>query len=260
MPEFENGRSVRERVRIPRVFAAGAVAGAAPAATERPGEARGRGGRVRFLIWGAGGHGRVVAELIQAAGGEVVGFMDAAADALGRVMMFEEAQLIGERPLAVALRGGAELPPAYDAVALGIGDNGLRMRCLAALPSVDVPPLVHPAAMVSPSAVLGRGSVVLAGAVVNTGARLGEGVIVNSRGVVEHDCVLADGVHVAPGAVLAGGVQVGERCWVGAGATVIENRTLGEGVLVGAGAVVIRDVPPECTVVGVPASRVLPRH
>ena len=215
---------------------------------------------MRFLVWGAGGHGQVVAELVRAAGGEVAGFVDAAADTLPSPASSCGAPVIAEEALDSAVfSGGGDGQMSCDAVALGIGDNHMRLRCLATLPGASLPPLVHPAAFVSPSAVLGPGTVVLAGAVVSTGARLGAGVVVNTRGVVEHDCVLGDGVHVAPGAVLAGGVRAGEGCWIGAGATVIENRTLGAHVIVGAGAAVIRDVPAETTVVGVPASRVLPR-
>jgi sugar O-acyltransferase (sialic acid O-acetyltransferase NeuD family) len=254
LSDSKSGRSLRPKVQAHRLFAPRADTEDAPAGAEQP--ADGVAG-VRFLVWGAGGHGRVVAELIQAAGGTVAGFMDAAADTQGEVRGFEQARFIGEQPLVAALRDGGALPPPYDALALGIGHNAARLRCLAAVPAVDLPPLIHPSAVVSPSAVFGRGTVVLAGAVVNTGARLGDAVIVNSRGVVDHDCVLADGVHVAPGAVLAGTVRVGERCWIGAGATVIENLTLESDVMVGAGAVVIRDVPSDSTVVGVPASRTL---
>ncbi len=39
---------------------------------------------------------------------------------------------------------------------------------------------------------------------------------------------------------------------VGVGATVLGNITIGHGSKVGGGAVVVNDVPPNCTVVGVP--------
>ena len=113
--------------------------------------------------------------------------------------------------------------------------------------------VIHPAASIDPSAILGEGVQILAGAIVAGRAHLGDDVIVNTRAVVEHDCFIGDHSHIAPGAVLCGDVTVGARTHVGAGATVVQGVTLGHDVTVGAGAVVIRDVAPGRTVVGCPA-------
>lgn len=209
----------------------------------------------RFLVLGAGGHGRVVVDLIQACGGRVVGFVDRDRTKVGQrvdgiPVALDEESLLGR------LRTG-DLPDGAEALALGIGSNAARAAKLGMLPPSRFPVLVHPMAAVSPSSRMGPGTVVLATAVVNPSARLGSGVIVNSGAIVEHDCVLGDAVHVSPGAVLAGGVQVGARSWVGAGATVIEGVRVGEGAIVGAGAAVVRDVPDGTTVVGVPARPLL---
>ena len=215
--------------------------------------------RSRFLIWGAGGHGRVVADLVRACGHDLAGFADGEVGKLGRVVEPGGARaILDERELLKLLDGGGELPDRVDAVALGIGDNRARMAALGRLAGRCAQPLVHPSAVVSPSAVLGRGTVVFPLAVVNAGARIGDAVIVNSAAVVEHDCALAGGVHLSPHATLAGNVSVGERSWVGAGATVIQNLEIGADATVGAGAVVIRNVPPGCTVVGVPAAPLRP--
>ena len=210
--------------------------------------------RRRFLIWGAGGHGRVVADLVRACGHELVGYVDA--DPAKRGQAAEPGGgrvLLDQRELLASVDEDGTLPYGADAVALAVGDNRLRAEGLFRLGSTCVPALVHPSAVVSPSACVARGSVVFPLAVVNAGARIGQAVIVNSAAVVEHDCVLGDGVHVSPHATLAGGVKVGERSWVGAGATVIQNVVIGADVTIGAGAVVIRDVPDGLTVAGVPA-------
>ncbi len=209
--------------------------------------------RRRFLVWGGGGHGKVVADLLGAAGHQVIGFVDRDEAKLNRPLELGGADVVlGEGELLAHVGAGA-YPEGIDAVALAIGDNGVRQRCLVVLGTLPAPPLVHPRSLVSPSAVLGRGTVVLPGAVVNAGARIGAGGIINSGVIVEHDCSIADAVHVSPGAVLSGGVHVGERSWIGAGATVIQGIKVGADAIVGAGAVVIRDVPDGATVVGVPA-------
>jgi sugar O-acyltransferase (sialic acid O-acetyltransferase NeuD family) len=208
----------------------------------------------RLLVWGAGGHGKVVADLVRALGHEVVGFVDADPDKLDRVAEPGGARVVlAEEELRRLLGDGAELPDGATAVVPAMGTNRTRLAALDVLGHRVAPGLVHPAATVSPSAELGPGTVVFAGAVVNAGARIGRGVIVNTGAVVEHDCQVGDAAHISPGAVLAGGVTIGPRGWVGAGAVVIEGRRIGSDVTVGAGAVVLRDVPDGQTVVGVPA-------
>jgi sugar O-acyltransferase (sialic acid O-acetyltransferase NeuD family) len=205
----------------------------------------------RFLIWGAGGHGKVVADLVRACGHDVAGFVDTDPRKLGaqvepggaRVLFLEEEFLDSD----------SEAPGGVEAVALAIGGNHARLQALERLGERRVPVLAHPFAALSPSATVGRGSVILPAAVVNAAASLGAGVIVNSAAVVEHDCRIADGVHISPNATVSGGVQVGRASWIGAGATVIQGVTVGSDALVAAGAVVIRDVPDGGRVAGVPA-------
>jgi len=207
-----------------------------------------------LLVWGAGGHGRVVADLVLATGGRIAGFIDRDASRVGQAVGRLGQVVLHEADWVEKLLGGGDFPAGAGGVALGVGDNKARADCRAALPtSVHLPPLIHPRAAVSPFAEIRRGAVVMAGAVVNTGSVIGEGAIVNSGSVVEHDCVVGDDAHVSPGAVLAGGVRVGRGAWVGAGSTVIQGVAVGEWAVLGAGAVVLRDVAAGSTVVGVPA-------
>lgn len=213
----------------------------------------------RFLVWGGGGHGRVVADLVRAAGHELVGYVDSDPSKLDAVVEPGGARVVLSQNefLEVIARGA--YPDGVEAVAMAIGDNATRLHCLGLLGNLSVPPLVHPRAIVSASASIGRGSVVFPRVVVNAGARIGAGAILNTGAIVEHDCLIADGVHLSPGAVLAGGVRIGAASWVGASAVVIQGITVGRDAIVGAGAVVIRDVADAATVVGNPA-RPLPRR
>lgn len=211
-------------------------------------------GAARLLVWGAGGHGRVVADLVRSLDHELVGYADADASRLGTEAEPGGARVIAsEEELRRALLDGSILPGGADAVVPALGRNSLRLTSVLALAERAAAALVHPTAVVSPSATLDSGTVVFAGAVVNAGAAAGRGTIVNTGAIVEHDCVLGEAVHLSPGAVLGGGVRVGPGSWIGAGATVIHGITVGGDAIVGAGAVVIRDVPDGATVVGNPA-------
>lgn len=205
------------------------------------------------LIWGGGGHGRVVADLVRAAGYTLAGYVDRDPARLGSVVEPLGGRVVAtEEELLQAVESG-RFPNGAAAITLGLGDNRTRAACLSRLAGVCAPALLHPTAMISLSARYGRAVVVFPGAVVNAAAVLGDAVIINTSAVVEHDCRLGDAVHVSPGAVLAGTVTVGDRSWIGANAVVIQGVRVGSDVIVGAGAVVIRDVPDGATVVGNPA-------
>ena len=213
--------------------------------------------RTRVLGLGAGGHAKVVLEILVDLGGiDVVGLLD------------PRPELWETTVLGVPVLGDDSLLPVHyhagvSHVFIGLGsasDTRPRRRLYerAGELGFDVVAAVHQSAVVSRSARIGSGATILAGAVVNADAELGENVIVNTNAVVEHDCRVANHVHVASGAVVASGVRIGDGVHVGAGATVIQGVEIGDGAVVGAGAVVVGDVQPSAVVAGVPA-RVLRR-
>jgi sugar O-acyltransferase (sialic acid O-acetyltransferase NeuD family) len=197
----------------------------------------------QIFVYGAGGHGVVVAEIAAAVGYQIAGLID------------DDPEKWGEAVGDWSVIGGLDKIPEGASVAFGIGNNYVRERLIskASENGWKLPVLVHPSAAVSPSARLGDGTVVMSQVAVNAGARVGQGCVLNSGCSVDHDCVLADCVHVGPGAHLGGTVRVGSRSLVGIGSCIIPNVNIGEGVVIGAGAAVVRDMPDEVTAVGVPA-------
>ena len=205
------------------------------------------------LLWGAGEHGCVVAEYARCAGWTVVGYADADAGRRDRVVDASGARvLLSEEELLGCLAGECVWPVGFDRIVPTIGDNATRLAHAHILGDLLAPALVHPSAVISPTARIGNGTVVCPLSLVNTEAELGQAVIVNSGAVVGHNTRIGDGVHVGPGAVLAGSVQVGARTFVGTAAAVIPGVQVGADVTVGAGSVVLRDVPDGVTAVGVP--------
>ncbi|MDR6714146.1 sugar O-acyltransferase (sialic acid O-acetyltransferase NeuD family) [Pseudomonas hunanensis] len=200
----------------------------------------------RLAILGASGHGKVVADLAELCGWQQIDFFDDAWPGLS------------ENGAWPVVGGGAQLLERldhYQGVIVAIGNNAVRAQKMRELQQrgAPVPVLVHPSAVVSRHASLGRGTVVFAGAVVNAFATVGEGAILNTGSSVDHDCRIGDHVHVSPGARLAGGVGVGERSWIGIGAVVRQMIKIGCRATVGAGGVVVCDVADDTTVIGVPA-------
>jgi len=216
----------------------------------------------KFHVVGAGGHGRVVADVIRSAGGEVVGYVDADPEKLGDIVDGHGASVAVLQEELFALLEAGDSPPEWAGAVVGIGDNRARRqvveRIRRAETTTPMPTVVHPTATIAETAELGRGTVVCAHAVVNPGARVGDAAIVNTGAIVEHDVRVGDAAHVAPNATLCGATRVGPRTMIGAGSTVLETLEVGRDCHVGAGATVVDAVADETTVVGVPARPIEP--
>jgi sugar O-acyltransferase (sialic acid O-acetyltransferase NeuD family) len=209
-----------------------------------------RAGGPPIVIWGAGGHARVVASTVSLMGEfDVVGFLDNTSPQLGGQDFCGRTILGGDEQLDRLRADGVRF--AFVAV----GDNVARLRLAALLEErgFRLPTIVHPQAVVYDDVILGDGTFVAAGAVIAANSTISRCGIVNHLASVDHDCTLDDGVHVSPGARLAGRVRVGRATWIGLNASVREKLTVGSAVVVAAGAVVIRDVTDGLVVGGVPA-------
>ena len=204
---------------------------------------------MRIAVIGDGGHGKVVRDLI---GLRPELRLTAVLD--DRYRFGRMADDVFRGPVS-ACSDLAEQDPELHFV-LAIGDNRVRSDIARRLESctANFATVIHPAAVVSPSARIGAGSVVMARAVVQAGAAVGGHAIVNTGAIVEHDCRIGAYAHVCPGATLTGGVTAGEGAMIGAGAVVIPGRAIGEWAVVGAGAVVTRAIPPYAVAAGVPAA------
>lgn len=97
---------------------------------------------------------------------------------------------------------------------------------------------------------------------IHPGATIGKGVFIDhgTGVVIGETAIIGDGAVIYQGVTLGGtGKETGKRhptlgnnVLVGAGAKILGNIQIGDRTSIGAGSVVLRDIPSDCTVVGIP--------
>jgi sugar O-acyltransferase (sialic acid O-acetyltransferase NeuD family) len=204
-----------------------------------------------LVIFGTGGLAREIYEVVQDVSAhcaepiEVVGFLDD--------NEIRHGQCVHDLPVL----GGVEWLRSYPGTAtiIAVGSPAVRRRIAlrATAAGATFPVLVHPTATIGRRVALGEGTVVCAGCVLATDIEVGPFALFNFQTTVGHDGVVGAYATLSPGVRVSGNVRIDEGADIGTGATFIQGIAVGAWSIVGAGAVVTRDVPPNATVVGVPA-------
>jgi sugar O-acyltransferase (sialic acid O-acetyltransferase NeuD family) len=207
----------------------------------------------RIIILGAKGMGMDIADTIAclAAQGQLLtvhGFLDDDPTTHGGK--------VGDHPVLGSLADAAHF---HDCLFVnGIGTARSRHLKPALIAKTGVPPdrwftVIHPRAFVSPSAKVGRGTVLLANVSICADAVLGDHVMVLPNSVISHDTVVEDYATIASGVCISGRCLIHQGAYLGSNSSIRENTAVGAGALVAMAAVVTRDVPPGIVVLGCPA-------
>ena len=194
------------------------------------------------IIIGASAHGRIAADIALAAGINIRGFID-------------DAKPVDEKIDGIDVLGGiavAENYPDCDFV-IAIGSREIRQR-LATMP-LNWTTLIHPSAVVSRTAKIGKGCIVMPLAVINAAASVGDFCMVKSGAVVEYETKIGSFCNIATNSVCGASCNIGDNTQISIGATIRNSINICNDVTVGAGAVVIRDIRESGAYVGVPAKR-----
>lgn len=184
-----------------------------------------------LIIFGAGGHAKVIVDIAIKNGYEIAGFLDDNDD-ISEVISFKRLGKISD----------CEKYKDTHVFAIGIGNNAVRKNIYEKYSDLNYVTLIHPTASIGLNVEIGKGTVVMPMTVVNACATIGEFCVVNSGVVVEHDCTVSDFTLLASNSTLCGGVKVGSEVWIGAGSSVKTLVEICDKAIIENGVVVTRNI------------------
>lgn len=197
-----------------------------------------------LTIIGAGGHAKVVIDVIT---GNSIGdfsIVDSSPSRVGEII----------QNVSVSLLNNSIASPKFH---IAIGSNQVRYNLYQKYKlEADFVSLISRSAYLASTAIINKGTFLAAKSVISADSKVGIGCIINHGAIVEHDCVIGEFCHVAPNATILGGVTLGRRVFVGSGATILPGVKIADDVTIGAGALVLSNVLESCTVVGLPAQKI----
>ncbi len=200
---------------------------------------------VPFFLFGCGGHGRSIAEIILSN------------DPAAKITFVDRNARAGETVLGFPVVPAAEFPGEYRAL-VTIGDNLQRKKVFEVLSHDHMDPLISMRAYVGHLSKIGKGTTVGYGVYIGPEAVVGENTILNTGCIVEHEVRVGSHNHIAPNVTICGRTSIGDLVMIGAGATVIDGIKIASSVIVGAGATVVSDITESGIYVGTPARRIAP--
>jgi sugar O-acyltransferase (sialic acid O-acetyltransferase NeuD family) len=208
--------------------------------------------QTKYVLWGATGQAKVLADIIYSEGGSIAKIFDnreiesplQGVDIAYGISAFEQ------------WLNSIDTPKNYSAIAAIGGASGFdrfEFYQLFCSKGLLTPSVFHKTACISQSAILGENVQILAYAFVGVEVSIGHAAILNTKASVDHECILGVGTHIAPNATLCGCVTVGDFSMIGAGSTVLPRINIGSNVIIGAGSVVTKDIPDNLIAYGNPA-------
>ncbi len=190
-----------------------------------------------LAIIGRSGHGKVIADI-------------ALLNGYTNILWIDDDVSKGHPTLSEFIKKYADIP-----ATIAIGNNLIRQKIFDQLKqkNISMPALIHPSAIISPSAKIAQASVVMPLVIINADSTIEEACIINSGSIIEHDNHIEAFTHISPNVALAGDVHISTHTHIGIGCSVIQGLYIGKNVIVAAGSSVIYDVPDNVMVAGSPA-------
>lgn len=167
----------------------------------------------KVIVIGAGGHARVLGEIVQSAKDQLLGYLDDNLTGDNIIGTVEDIQKWYEKDSNIEF-------------IIGIGNNSIRNKIYQENLAVNYYTAIHPSAIISPSAKIGEGSAIMANVVINAESKIGKNCIINTASVIEHNCNVEDGAHISYCVTIGAGSKIGKEAYLDMGAIVDRNVTI----------------------------------
>lgn len=205
----------------------------------------------KIVIIGAGQHARVVLYNIEEQNKyEVIGYLDSDDNRIGNI--FEGKKILGNYQKENLKEFSKKI--GTNKFFIGFGNMKYRKKVFDYFINNgwEAVNIVHPNAIVSKNARLGKGILIECGCLITPNPIIGNNVVVNTGSQVNHDNIIEDNVYIASGVILSGGIKIGENTLLDDGVIVTLGCSIGKNSLIGAGAVVTKNIPDEVVAYGSP--------
>ena len=203
---------------------------------------------MKSVIIGAGTYGEVYLSYLQEAGVDVIGFLDDA----------PKSNIVKNIPILGGIDSLPSLKDRYgiESVYCPIGNNKLRVKFLSLAKKLGykTPNYIHPSVTISPNVTIGEGVYILLGTTIMPYAIIKDYTMISMGVHLAHHSILEEGVFLSTGCNFGASIIAHKYAYCGISSTIMTGiKELGVNCLIGAGAVVIKDVPENAVMAGVPA-------
>lgn len=205
----------------------------------------------KIVIIGAGQHARVVLYNIEEQNKyEVIGYLDSDDNRIGNI--FEGKKILGNYQRENLKEFSKKI--GTNKFFIGFGNMKYRKKVFDYFINNgwEAVNIIHPNAVVSKNARLGKGILIECGCLITPNPIIGDNVVVNTGSQVNHDNIIENNVYIASGVILSGGIKIGENTLLDDGVIVTLGCSVGKNSLIGAGAVVTKNIPDEVVAYGSP--------
>lgn len=189
-----------------------------------------------LYLYGCGGHGKVVLNILQRQGRTVTAFIDSNPPSgvthIQGIPVYEADYIL------------PTLPQGKSEWIISIGSNSVRQRLEQQLQQLGhrFTTAVHPSAQLGFGVEIGPGTVVMAQAVINCDSKIGRHVIVNAGAIIDHDCVVGSYCHLSPSTTLCGHVKLGNNVLLGVGSQVASGLEIADQTTCAAGTIITQSM------------------